>query len=148
MPRARRSCGTSRATSTPPSSLVCRYAFRPHACVCVYVCVLHLQHILTCKTFWQGGPHNHTICALAVALKQASTPEFKDYQTQVLKNSRAMANKLVALGHTLVSGGTDNHLVSNRVLLHRLKRPMFTIYTITGRLRVYLYRQACSPGST
>lgn len=59
----------------------------------------------------QGGPHNHTICALAVALKQATTPEYKAYQEQVLKNSKAMANKLMAIGHTLVSGGTDNHLV-------------------------------------
>jgi len=59
----------------------------------------------------QGGPHNHTICALAVALKQATTPEYKAYQEQVLKNSKALANKMMTLGHTLVSGGTDNHLL-------------------------------------
>ncbi|KAG1675894.1 hypothetical protein FOA52_001551 [Chlamydomonas sp. UWO 241] len=59
----------------------------------------------------QGGPHNHTISGLATALKQATTPEFKAYQIQVLKNCSAMAKTLVAKGHTLVSGGTDNHLV-------------------------------------
>jgi glycine hydroxymethyltransferase len=59
----------------------------------------------------QGGPHNHTIAGLACALKQAATPEFKAYQTQVLKNCKAMASALSAKGHTLVSGGTDNHIV-------------------------------------
>jgi glycine hydroxymethyltransferase len=59
----------------------------------------------------QGGPHNHTIGALAVALKQAQTPEFVAYQKQVIKNCAAMANRLKELGYTLVSGGTDNHLI-------------------------------------
>lgn len=59
----------------------------------------------------QGGPHNHTIGALATCLKQAKTPEFVDYQKQVLKNSFRMADELIKLGYTLVSGGTDNHLV-------------------------------------
>lgn len=59
----------------------------------------------------QGGPHNHTITALAIALKAAGSAEFKAYQQQVLKNSAAMAKALVAKGYELVSGGTDNHLV-------------------------------------
>jgi glycine hydroxymethyltransferase len=59
----------------------------------------------------QGGPHNHTIAALAVALKQATTPEFKAYQTQVLKNCKQLADSLMSKGYTLVSGGTDNHLI-------------------------------------
>jgi len=59
----------------------------------------------------QGGPHNHTIAGLAVALKQAATPEFKAYQQQVLNNSSAMAAELNKRGYKLVSGGTDNHLV-------------------------------------
>jgi len=59
----------------------------------------------------QGGPHNHTIAALAVALKQAKTPEFKQYQQQVLDNCQRMAKDLVAKGFTLVSGGTTNHLI-------------------------------------
>lgn len=59
----------------------------------------------------QGGPHNHTIGGLAVCLKQAATPEFKTYQQQVVKNCRALADRLMELGYKLVSGGTDNHLV-------------------------------------
>lgn len=59
----------------------------------------------------QGGPHNHTISGLACALKQATGPEFKLYQQQVLKNCKAMASALISKGHTLVSGGTDNHIV-------------------------------------
>ena len=59
----------------------------------------------------QGGPHNHSIAALAVALKAASTPAFVSYQKQVVANSAALAQKLTSLGYKLVSGGTDNHLV-------------------------------------
>lgn len=58
----------------------------------------------------QGGPHNHTISGLACALKQAATPEFKEYQVQVLKNSQALAKGMEKRGYSLVSGGTDNHL--------------------------------------
>ena len=59
----------------------------------------------------QGGPLMHVIAAKAVALKEALTPEFKEYQTQIVKNARAMADEFLALGFTLVSGGTDNHLM-------------------------------------
>jgi glycine hydroxymethyltransferase len=59
----------------------------------------------------QGGPHNHTISALAVALKQAQSPEYKEYQRQVVANAKALAEGLQERGHDLVSGGTDNHLV-------------------------------------
>jgi glycine hydroxymethyltransferase len=59
----------------------------------------------------QGGPHNHTITALAVALKQAQSSEFREYQTQVLKNCKAMADGFLSKGYKLVSGGTDNHLI-------------------------------------
>ncbi|RWS09019.1 Serine hydroxymethyltransferase-like protein [Dinothrombium tinctorium] len=59
----------------------------------------------------QGGPHNHAIASVAVALKEAMTDDFKQYCEQVLKNAKAMANALLAKGYTLVSGGTDNHLV-------------------------------------
>lgn len=65
----------------------------------------------------QGGPHNHTITALAVALHQAQQQEFKDYQRQVLENAKAFATRLGdskdngGLGYKIVSGGTDNHLV-------------------------------------
>lgn len=59
----------------------------------------------------QGGPHNHTIAALAVALGEAQSPEFKAYQEQVLKNSKAMAEAFLSRGYKLVTGGTDNHLI-------------------------------------
>lgn len=59
----------------------------------------------------QGGPHNHTISALACALKQAAGPDFKAYQKQVLSNSQALAKSLQDRGYDLVSGGTENHMV-------------------------------------
>ncbi|XP_066545344.1 serine hydroxymethyltransferase, cytosolic [Amia ocellicauda] len=59
----------------------------------------------------QGGPHNHAIAGVAVALKQALTPEFKVYQIQVLENCKAMAATLTELGYRIVTGGTDNHLI-------------------------------------
>lgn len=65
----------------------------------------------------QGGPHNHTITALAVALKQAQSPDFRQYQQTVLANAQALAERLGeptsngGLGYNIVSGGTDNHLV-------------------------------------
>ncbi len=58
----------------------------------------------------QGGPHNHTTAGIAVALKEASTPEFKEYAKQIIKNSQALSNALQKLGYTIISGGTDNHL--------------------------------------
>ncbi|KAI5308283.1 glycine hydroxymethyltransferase shm1 [Ascosphaera atra] len=65
----------------------------------------------------QGGPHNHTITALSVALHQTQTPEFKTYQRTVLENAKSLADRLGkpssagGLGYNIVSGGTDNHLV-------------------------------------
>ncbi len=59
----------------------------------------------------QGGPHNHTTAAIAVALKEASTDEFKKYQQQVVRNADTLAKELVARGFRLVTGGTDNHLM-------------------------------------
>merc|ERR1712125_181515 len=59
----------------------------------------------------QGGPHNHTIGALATCLKQANTSAFVEYQKQVLKNSKSLASALISHGYKLVSGGTYNHLV-------------------------------------
>jgi len=59
----------------------------------------------------QGGPHNHAIGGVAVALRQAMQPEFQEYQKQVLSNAKSMASALLGKGYNLVSGGTDNHLV-------------------------------------
>lgn len=59
----------------------------------------------------QGGPLMHIIAAKAVCLKEALSPEFKQYQAQVAKNAKALAQALVDEGFDLVSGGTDNHLM-------------------------------------
>ena len=59
----------------------------------------------------QGGPLMHVIAAKAVALKEALSPEFKEYAKQIIKNAKALADTLQADGFRIVSGGTDNHLM-------------------------------------
>jgi glycine hydroxymethyltransferase len=59
----------------------------------------------------QGGPHNHTTAAIAVALREAAQPSFSKYAHQIVANAKALADGLLARGYTLVSGGTDNHLI-------------------------------------
>ena len=59
----------------------------------------------------QGGPHNHTTAAMAVAFKEAATPEFAAYADQIVKNARALAETLRKRSFDLVTGGTDNHLL-------------------------------------
>jgi glycine hydroxymethyltransferase len=59
----------------------------------------------------QGGPHNHTTAAIAVALHEAGTDEFKAYAHQIVANAKALAAALLERGFDLVSGGTDNHLI-------------------------------------
>jgi glycine hydroxymethyltransferase len=59
----------------------------------------------------QGGPHNHTTAAIAVALGEALDPQFADYATRTVANAKALANGLLERGFDLVSGGTDNHLI-------------------------------------
>ncbi|WP_405146614.1 serine hydroxymethyltransferase [Sphaerisporangium sp. NBC_01403] len=59
----------------------------------------------------QGGPHNHTTAAIAVALREAATDDFKAYARQVVANAKALADELSSRGFDLVSGGTDNHLI-------------------------------------
>jgi glycine hydroxymethyltransferase len=59
----------------------------------------------------QGGPHVHNTAALAVALKEAAQPAFKDYAKLVVANARVLAAELMAKGYEVVSGGTDNHLM-------------------------------------
>lgn len=59
----------------------------------------------------QAGPHNHQTAAIAVALKEAMTPEFKEYGQQIVKNAKALAESLKEQGLQLVSGGTDNHMI-------------------------------------
>ncbi len=79
--------------------------------------------VIMCKEKWgkaidkavfpglQGGPLMHIIAAKAVAFKEALSPEFKEYQTQIVKNAAAMADEFKKLGIKMVSGGTDNHLI-------------------------------------
>jgi glycine hydroxymethyltransferase len=59
----------------------------------------------------QGGPHINKIAAVAVALKEVNTPEYKQYAQQVIINARALAKALVEMGHDIQTGGTDNHLM-------------------------------------
>jgi glycine hydroxymethyltransferase len=59
----------------------------------------------------QGGPLMHVVAAKAVAYQEALKPDFKQYQTQVQTNAKALANRFLELGYTIVSGGTDNHLI-------------------------------------
>jgi glycine hydroxymethyltransferase len=59
----------------------------------------------------QGGPHNHTTAAIAVALREAAEPAFRGYAHQVVANAKALAAALLGRGYALVSGGTDNHLI-------------------------------------
>ena len=77
------------------------------------MCKKDFAKVLNSRVFpgSQGGPFMHTIAAKAVALKEALTDEFKVYQSQIVKNSRAMADELISQGFRLVSGGTDNHLL-------------------------------------
>jgi glycine hydroxymethyltransferase len=59
----------------------------------------------------QGGPHNSTTAAIAVAAKEAATPEFKQYAHAIVSNAKALAETLLSRGISLVTGGTDNHLL-------------------------------------
>jgi glycine hydroxymethyltransferase len=59
----------------------------------------------------QGGPHENAIAAIAVCLKEAGAPAFKKYTVQIVKNAKTLAEELKKYGFTLMSGGTDNHLM-------------------------------------
>ncbi len=59
----------------------------------------------------QGGPHNHQTAAIAVALREAATPAFRQYGQQIVKNAKTLAGELTDRGYQLVTGGTDNHLM-------------------------------------
>ncbi|MFH1444289.1 MAG: serine hydroxymethyltransferase [Candidatus Peregrinibacteria bacterium] len=59
----------------------------------------------------QGGPHNQTTAAIAVAFKEATQPAFKEYAAQIVKNAQALADQLLTHGLRLITGGTDNHLI-------------------------------------
>jgi glycine hydroxymethyltransferase len=67
----------------------------------------------------QGGPHNNTIAALAVCFKEAASAEFRQYAHQIVKNAKTLAQALLDRGFTLVTGGTDNHLILVDVMRSR-----------------------------
>lgn len=79
----------------------------------IIICKKELENKIFPKVFpgLQGGPHQHTICAIGVALKEAGSPKFKKYAAQIIKNSRVLAQELKKHNFNLISGGTDNHLV-------------------------------------
>ena len=94
----------------------------------------------------QGGPLMHVIAAKAVCFKEALTPEFKQYQQQIVKNAAALADGLMSRGVKLISGGTDNHLmlidlrdsdISGRELERRLDMANITANknTVPGEVR-------------
>jgi glycine hydroxymethyltransferase len=59
----------------------------------------------------QGGPHEHAIAGKAIAFAEALKPEFKEYAAQIVRNAKRMADRFLERGYTVVSGGTDNHLL-------------------------------------
>lgn len=77
------------------------------------ICREELREKIFPKVFpgLQGGPHNHTIAAIGVALGEAMTPKFKKYSQQIVKNARALAEELKKMDFKIISGGTDNHLL-------------------------------------
>ena len=79
----------------------------------IIICKKELEKKIFPKVFpgMQGGPHEHTICAIGVALGEAMSPKFKKYAAQIVKNAKALAAELKKYNFDLVSGGTDNHLV-------------------------------------
>jgi len=79
----------------------------------VIICREKLREKIFPKVFpgLQGGPHNHTICAIGVALKEAMNPQFKKYAGQIVKNAKDLAEGLEKYNFKLISGGTDNHLI-------------------------------------
>ena len=79
----------------------------------IIICKKELENKIFPKVFpgLQAGPHEHTICAIGVALKEASSPAFKKYARQIIKNTEALAAELKRYNFNLISGGTDNHLV-------------------------------------
>lgn len=79
----------------------------------IIICKKELENKIFPKVFpgLQGGPHQHTISAIGVALKEAMSPKFKKYTTQIIKNSKVLAAELKKYNFNLISGGTDNHLI-------------------------------------
>ncbi len=93
----------------------------------------------------QGGPLVHVIAAKAVALKEAMAPEFKDYQSMVVRNARKLADELLKNGFNIISGGTDNHLMlidlNNKNITGKEAEEALSIARITVNKNVIPYDQ-------
>lgn len=99
----------------------------------------------------QGGPHNHQIAALTVALGEASTPQFKTYIQQVKRNAAALADALKAYGYKIVTDGTDNHLVlwdarSTKISGAKLERMLEMVKITVNKNAVVGDVSAVTPG--
>jgi len=79
----------------------------------IIICKKELEDRIFKKVFpgLQGGPHEQTICAIGVALKEAMSPKFKKYAFQIVKNAKVLGDELKRYNFNLISGGTDNHLI-------------------------------------
>lgn len=77
------------------------------------ICREELREKIFPKVFpgLQGGPHNHTIAAIGIALKEATTPRFEKYAAQIVRNAKALATSLQSYNFDIISGGTDNHVM-------------------------------------
>ncbi|PVD35955.1 hypothetical protein C0Q70_02924 [Pomacea canaliculata] len=99
----------------------------------------------------QGGPHDHQVAGVAVALLEAMQPEYKEYQKQVLKNAKAMCSALLARGYKVVSGGTENHLVLVDLRPHgtdgaRVERVLELCYITVNKNTCAGDKSAMTPG--
>ena len=99
----------------------------------------------------QGGPHNVSIAALAVQLKEVMTPEFKQYSEQVVKNAQALCKVLMDKGEKLITSGTVNHLVMWDVRQHgltgsKVEKILDMMNITTNKNSVVGDKNALSPG--
>lgn len=85
----------------------------------------------------QGGPHNNHIAALAIALKQVASPEYKAYMQQVKKNAQALASALLRKNCRLVTGGTDNHMLLWDLRSLGLTGIIYCLYSRLDNYRIY-----------
>mmetsp|Transcript_10752 Transcript_10752/g.26306 ORF Transcript_10752/g.26306 Transcript_10752/m.26306 type:complete len:458 (-) Transcript_10752:188-1561(-) len=99
----------------------------------------------------QGGPHNNTMAAIAVQLKQVATDTFKEYSKQVIKNAQAMSDELTKRGYKMVTGGTDNHLIlwdlrPNKLTGSKMEATCDEVAITLNKNSVFGDKSAISPG--
>jgi glycine hydroxymethyltransferase len=98
----------------------------------------------------QGGPHENTIAALAVQLAEVQTPEFHEYAAKVIKNAQALCAALVKRGHSVVTGGTDNHLclwdVRPNLTGSKMEKILDVCHITVNKNTIYGDKSALTPG--